>query len=220
MKQQQLARNLAFFSLGLGFAELLAPRKLARLIGISEDHETTLRLLGLREIASGLGIMQGNPAYFLWSRVAGDAMDLGLLGAAYRSEDSDRSRLNLAIGAVAGVAILDVIASALHTRSPADPSWRDDRPMSTRGGLALEDHGFEDESQWRARRSERIATDEATEDDLATGSCGCGAATDEVGNQSGSTSSPSYAGSGGSPDRDQPRGRAVEAGQPGGVSGR
>src|SRR4051812_25695810 len=102
MKEQTLARNLAVFSLGLGLAELFAPRKLAQLIGISEEHTRTLQALGLREIGSGLGIMQGRPAYFLWSRVAGDAMDLALLGAALNSDRSNRRRVSLAIAAVAG----------------------------------------------------------------------------------------------------------------------
>src|SRR5687768_10776198 len=75
MNEYQLARNLGAFSIGLGLAEILFPRQLARLIGVSEEHDKTLLLLGLREMASGLGIMQGKPAYFLWSRVAGDIMD-------------------------------------------------------------------------------------------------------------------------------------------------
>lgn len=124
MNEQSLNRGLSFFSLGLGLAELLAPRQVARLIGVNDDHDTLIRLLGLREISSGLGIMQGKPAYCLWSRVAGDAMDLGLLAAAARSENNDRKRLNLAIAAVAGVTALDVAASILASRSHAEPGWR------------------------------------------------------------------------------------------------
>ena len=94
MNEYQLARNLGTFSVGLGLAELFAPRHVARLIGLGEGHEKTLQLLGLREIASGVGILQGKPAYFLWSRVAGDIMDLGLLGAALNSDQGDRTRMS------------------------------------------------------------------------------------------------------------------------------
>ena len=135
MNQQSLARNLAVFSLGLGLAGLLAPRKVARLIGVSEEHERLLQAMGLREIASGLGIMQGKPSHFLWGRVAGDAMDLALLAAARRSPRSDPHRIGIAMVAVAGVTALDLVASLLHSRSYARPEWRDPRPMSARGGL-------------------------------------------------------------------------------------
>lgn len=139
MKQHALARNLAFFSLGLGMAELLAPRKIARLIGIGEDHDRLLQAMGLREISAGLGIMQGRTDYFLWSRVAGDALDLALLAAAYRSENNDRRRVTIAMAAVAGVTVLDVVASILHSRDLSEPEWRDPRPMESRSGIARQE---------------------------------------------------------------------------------
>jgi uncharacterized protein YjeT (DUF2065 family) len=133
MNSQSLARGLAFFSVGLGLAELLAPKPLARLIGVDEDNDNLIRLLGLRELGAGVGIMQGNSGIFLWSRVAGDAIDLGLLGAALRSRRSERKRVIGAIAAVAGVTVLDVIAATLLSRNPADPEWRVAR--DDRGGI-------------------------------------------------------------------------------------
>lgn len=150
MKEQTLNRNLALFSLGLGLAELLAPRKIARLIGVSEDNGRTLQMLGLREIASGLGIMQGKPSYFLWARVAGDIMDLSLLGAAMKSPQSDKRRLNVAMAAVVGVTVLDVIASSLASRSHTEAGWRIAGPENYRGGITQDDP-----------LARRAATDEA-----------------------------------------------------------
>jgi hypothetical protein len=125
MNDQALARNISMVSLGLGFAELLAPRHVARWIGVNDgDHDTLIRLLGLREITSGLGIMQGNPAIFLWSRVAGDAMDLSLLAAAMRNGNNDRKRLNIATAVVAGITVLDIAAAILHSRDHSEPGWR------------------------------------------------------------------------------------------------
>jgi hypothetical protein len=135
MNENQLARGLAVFSLGLGFAELFAPRQVARLAGVNERHARTIQAFGLREIGSGLGIMQGKAAYFLWSRVAGDVMDLGMLGAEYRSNHGNRRRLAGAMGAVAAVTVLDVIASILHNRDYAEPSWRDSRTWQSRGAI-------------------------------------------------------------------------------------
>ena len=111
-------RTLGWFSIGLGLAELIAPRGLSRLIGV-RDHRPLVRVLGLREITSGVGILtRPRPTGWLWSRVAGDAMDLALLGAAFRSYRGRPGRLAAAAAAVAGVALLDVICSRALSRAP------------------------------------------------------------------------------------------------------
>ncbi|HEV7821533.1 MAG TPA: SRPBCC family protein [Burkholderiales bacterium] len=78
---QKLARGLAWFSIGLGTAELLAPRAVAALCGIRVRRGLLVQLFGLREIASGALILsQGRrPALGVWSRVAGDAIDIATL---------------------------------------------------------------------------------------------------------------------------------------------
>jgi uncharacterized membrane protein len=107
-KGEQLAQALAWFSIGLGLAEAIAPRRLARLIGLNGDHTVLIRAMGLREITSGIGILaQPRSAGWVWSRVAGDALDISLLGSALASEDTDRGRLAAATAAVAGVTALD-----------------------------------------------------------------------------------------------------------------
>jgi uncharacterized membrane protein len=109
--EENLAKALGWFSIGLGVAEILAPDQLARFIGV-EESPTLLRIMGLREIASGVGILaQERPAGWMWSRVAGDAIDLALLGVALTSERSDRSRVLGATAAVAGVTALDLVVS-------------------------------------------------------------------------------------------------------------
>src|SRR5437867_1431340 len=116
-----LARALGWFSIGLGVAELVAPRGIARMIGV-RDHRILLRAVGLREMASGVGILtQRRPAGWLWARVVGDVMDLALVGAAFRSPRARRGRLALATAAVAGVTALDVVASRRLSRRPGEP---------------------------------------------------------------------------------------------------
>src|SRR3954463_13138658 len=56
LDEQRLARALAWFSIGLGLAEVLAPRAVQRLAGVEDDHSRLVRLMGIREIASGIGI--------------------------------------------------------------------------------------------------------------------------------------------------------------------
>jgi uncharacterized membrane protein len=107
----QLSQALGWFSIGLGAAQLAAPERVSRWIGLAEDHSTLMRALGLRELTSGIGILKGNEPRWLWSRVAGDAMDLLLLGAALASDRSDRRRVLSAAVAVFGVATMDVMAA-------------------------------------------------------------------------------------------------------------
>ncbi|HEX4948410.1 MAG TPA: SRPBCC family protein, partial [Blastocatellia bacterium] len=115
--EANLARGLGWFSLGLGVAEMVAPRGLARLIGLRGDHSNLFRMLGAREIASGIGLLtQRQPTAGAWSRVAGDAMDLALLGTAFTSPKANRGRLAAATAAVAGVTALDVLCSQQLSR--------------------------------------------------------------------------------------------------------
>ena len=56
MNDQQVARGLGLFSLGLGAAELFAPRWLGSTSVIS-GKANTLRAFGAREIASGIAVL-------------------------------------------------------------------------------------------------------------------------------------------------------------------
>ncbi len=107
---ERLATFLGWFSIGLGLAEVAAPRTVAQWIGVHDDERNCgiLRAMGLREIASGVGILtRPQSAGWVWSRVGGDVMDLALLGAAFTSDRSQRGRVTAATAAVAGVTILD-----------------------------------------------------------------------------------------------------------------
>src|SRR5688572_26476184 len=110
-QSERLARALGWFSIGLGLAEVVAPHSVARLVGLEDDdgNRRLLRGMGMREIASGIGILsQRRPTPWVWSRVAGDALDLALLGSALRSENSQKGRVVAATAAVLGVTALDV----------------------------------------------------------------------------------------------------------------
>jgi hypothetical protein len=102
-----VARGLGWFSLALGAAELLAPGRISRFLGL-RDHHALIRSYGLREIGSGAGLLLGaRMAPWLWARVAGDAVDLGSLAAA-RGESRRPRALNAALASVAAVTALDV----------------------------------------------------------------------------------------------------------------
>lgn len=111
-----IARGLGWFSIGLGVAELLAPKALGRATG-GEGHENLVRACGAREAATGLGILcSSNPAPWVWARVAGDALDLATLAAGARR--GPKSGVTFALAAVAGVMVADLICARALSRNP------------------------------------------------------------------------------------------------------
>src|SRR5581483_4127168 len=118
-----LALGLGWFSLALGVTEVVAPRAIARLSGLRPDDstESLVRTFGFREIGNGIAILaQPDRAQWLWSRVAGDALDLSALGRALASSE-ERGRAAAATAAVVGVAVLDIIAAQRAGRRPDNP---------------------------------------------------------------------------------------------------
>jgi uncharacterized membrane protein len=113
-RNERLANGLGWFSIGLGLAQILSPGGVARLIGVNDGAKNRglMRAIGVREIATGVGILaKSRPAGWVRARVGGDMMDLTLLGAALRSDDSEKNRVALATAAVLGVTALDVLCS-------------------------------------------------------------------------------------------------------------
>jgi uncharacterized membrane protein len=109
----RLANGLGWFSIGLGLAQITVPGGVARLVGAPPDDRTRMimRLMGMREIASGLGLLaRPRPTRWMWTRVAGDVLDLTLLGTAMAANGSRRGRVGLAATAIAGVAAIDYAA--------------------------------------------------------------------------------------------------------------
>jgi uncharacterized membrane protein len=124
--EEQLARGLGWFSIGLGLAELLAPRGIGKISGV-KGNTALIRLLGLREIAHGVAIFsQGKrPTEALWARVVGDGLDLACLGAAFASPDNSKGRLAFATANVLAVAALDLLTA--QQLSATDGSERTER---------------------------------------------------------------------------------------------
>jgi uncharacterized membrane protein len=119
---ERLAKGLGWFSIGLGLAQVLAPRGFARTIGVADDggHCALVRLVGLRELACGIGILsRRRPAGWVWARVAGDMMDIALLGSALASGAPRRDRVAAATAAVLGVTALDLY-DGVQLGSPTD----------------------------------------------------------------------------------------------------
>ena len=121
----KLARMLGWYSIGLGLIELLAPRRITDALGM-EGSEGVVRAYGAREIGSGILSLSVQAETGLWSRVAGDGLDLVTLATALRPGNSKRGNVGLAMLVVLGTTLLDVVGAqattARHSRRRG--KWR------------------------------------------------------------------------------------------------
>lgn len=130
----RVARGLGWFSIGLGLVELVAPGKMARVLGL-EGNETLLRAYGGREVGAGMWALSTNPAPAIWSRVAGDIVDLGTLTAGLRDGDEEQQRnAKIAAAAVAGFLVIDLV-TAIALTSEQSESKGEQRDYSDRSGF-------------------------------------------------------------------------------------
>ena len=114
----RVSQALGWFSVGLGLAELAAPRAIARSLGAA-DGTALLRLAGAREVLSGAGLLAAPDARaWRWARVAGDVLDLAMLGVLARQDGADRGKLGRASLAVLGVTAVDVGAALASRPAP------------------------------------------------------------------------------------------------------
>jgi uncharacterized membrane protein len=118
--QDPMAKGLGVFSLALGIPQTFAPGRVNRLIGVKDDAKSRLlmRAVGVRELVAGVGIFTDRrPTQWVWARVAGDTMDLALLGSALRSKSTSPTRTLAATGAVVGTFAADVFDSVRLSRT-------------------------------------------------------------------------------------------------------
>lgn len=113
-----LVKGLGTASLGLGLSEVLAPARVAELAGVNDTGRSrfVIRALGLRECGHAAALLFGSNK-LVWTRVAGDALDLALLlvGVANRPR-GHRGRGTVSAVALAGIAGADLY-TALRTTS-------------------------------------------------------------------------------------------------------
>jgi uncharacterized membrane protein len=131
-KAQRLARGLGWASLGLGLWQVRAPDVVARVAGVDDSSHArpVIQLVGVRELVHAGGLLAArDPAPWVWTRVAGDAMDLVALGRALAGRrGTRRSRAALATATVGAVSAVDTYAAVLAARAGQhhrDDPWRD-----------------------------------------------------------------------------------------------
>jgi uncharacterized membrane protein len=122
----KLGTSLTLMGMGLGLAELAAPAAVGRALGLGGKRKTPglgMRLVGARGVALGLAtLLRRNRSGWIWARVGGDLLDLAFLGLALgqsrrRGRRHQSLRLPLALGAVAGMTVVDVVRAVRATRA-------------------------------------------------------------------------------------------------------
>lgn len=108
--EDQLARALGWFSIGLGAMQLLAPRRVTETLGM-EGHETLVRAFGVREILSGIMSLSVDKNAGLWARVGGDGLDAAALLSGLTPDNPKKANIALALLMVGGMAMLDYRAA-------------------------------------------------------------------------------------------------------------
>jgi len=125
----RMAKALGWFSIGLGLTELIAAERITRALGM-EGKEALVRAYGIRELGHGIVSLSPDKHLGLWSRVAGDGLDLATLMTAMRHDNPKRDNVGIALAAVLGVTLLDIMGAqgvtTRHSRSRG-------RPRSFRG---------------------------------------------------------------------------------------
>ena len=117
--EDRLARALGWFSIGLGLAELFAPRRVTETLGM-EGHETLVRAFGAREIVSGIMSLSVDKNAGLWARVGGDGLDAAALLSALTPDNPKKGNVALALLMIGGIAMLDYRAA--QETKPKRPS--------------------------------------------------------------------------------------------------
>jgi uncharacterized membrane protein len=139
-----LMRGLGWLSVGLGIPPLVSPGGFGRALGIGDAprHRAAAAAVGVRELGAAAGLLaQQNPVW-LWSRVGGDLMDLGMLAWALKNHDGrGRPRTVAATAAVAGITGLDAYAAVTRSRRPV--------PMQVHGTTTVARSGQQTYELWR-----------------------------------------------------------------------
>lgn len=118
---ESLADFLGFFSIGLGLAQVLAPKGISKLCGIADadGNAPLMRLMGLREISHGIAILsKQQPEKAVWSRVVGDTLDLAMLGKTFANPENNRAMTLFATANVLAVTALDVSCAKQLSKQP------------------------------------------------------------------------------------------------------
>lgn len=113
-----MATALGWFSIALGAAELLAPKTLARWLGMRHGAPI-LKVYGAREVTAGIGVLAlRNKSPGVWLRLAGDALDIATLVSIAIENPAKKRNIGIACAAVLGATVADIVCAGLLRGEP------------------------------------------------------------------------------------------------------
>jgi uncharacterized membrane protein len=98
---------------------LVTPGWFTQALGMGDGsrQRTAAAAVGVRELAAAAGLLRSESPAWLWARVAGDVMDLGMLGTALKNRNRNGwERTAAATAAVLGITVVDLYAAVTRSR--------------------------------------------------------------------------------------------------------
>src|ERR1700759_3216560 len=123
MADDKLMRGLGWLSLGLSVPPLLMPTEFGKALGVggAPRHRATATVVGGQELVAGVGLLGQRSPGWLWYRVGGDLIHIGMLGRALKNHDGrGLERTAAAFAAVLGITGVDVYAAVTRSRRKTD----------------------------------------------------------------------------------------------------
>jgi uncharacterized protein YjeT (DUF2065 family) len=115
-RYDDMAAGLGYFSIALGIAEMVMPRAMRRMAGITAP-DALVRGYGVREIATGVAILMTHDATpWIWGRVAGDALDIATVAIASPDRRAGEHRISWTMAALLGVTAVDFFCATCLSR--------------------------------------------------------------------------------------------------------
>ena len=129
------ARGLGLISIMLGGIDIAGARAMADMLGM-RGQERLIQLCGVREVLQGMAILAArDPTMWVWARIAGDALDIGIVAAEHYAGNRSKARNKaLALAVVGGITALDVMNARRLSRENREP-WSPGIDFSARSGL-------------------------------------------------------------------------------------
>jgi uncharacterized membrane protein len=114
MTDDKLTRMLGWASVGLGAPLLTVPGRSAQALGIEDGprQRAAVTAVGVRELVAAAGLLGQRKPAWLWARVAGDLMDLALLGNALANRAPSALKPAVASRVLKPAAVSRVLKSA------------------------------------------------------------------------------------------------------------
>ncbi len=123
-RSDRWARNLGWLSIALGAAQIVGARHVNAALGL-RPHSVVPVVFGTREIMQGILCLSVDKRAGVWSRVAGDALDIAFLMRVLDRRTPQTGNVKAALTSVLAMTAVDLAVAILgSSRASGTPSRR------------------------------------------------------------------------------------------------